>query len=71
MYELVCSDIRITDIKLKRIKLCKKQLQRNKPSLSNTKRLKIWKQELNKLNKQEETINNELQQFYTDLEKFL
>ena len=71
MYEVTCSDIRITELKLKRIKLCKEQLLKNKPSLFNNKNIKIWQTKLNKLKEEEDNTIKELQEIYNDLAKFL
>ena len=70
MYELVCSDIRIAELKLKRIKLCRKQLLNNKPSQLYQKKFKIWQLKLNALKKEENFIIEELNKAYIDLENF-
>ena len=71
MHKLVCSDIRINELKLKRIRLCKKRLFETKPSRLRSKKLKDWQSNLEMLKKQEDAIFQELQADYTDLENFL
>lgn len=71
MHEIVCSDIRMIELKLQRIKLCKKRLLKKKPSRFNNKKLNEWHAELKALEKQEEDTLEELQKAYGDLEFFL
>lgn len=71
MQDIVCSDIRMTELKLERIRLCKKHLLKTRPCRFNNKKLKNWKQELDKLESNEQAILKELQDAYIDLEDFL
>lgn len=71
MYELVCSDIRIIELKLKRIRISRKHLLKKKPSILNKKKLVEWKGLLNQLENEEEEFIKELQCYYKDLEKYL
>ena len=70
MHDITCSDIRVSELKLKRIKLCKKRLLETKPSHFRKKKLLAWKSNLNELIKEEEKVESELQQAYIDLERF-
>lgn len=71
MYDIVCSDIKFMELKLKRIRLCKKRLLKTKPCRLNMNKFKSWQDSIKKLEKEEETILNELHDAYIDLEKFL
>ena len=71
MHDIVCSDIRIIELKLKRIKLCKERLLKNKPSSINQKKYMDWNLKLEKIEQEEREANKELQEAYVDLEKYL
>ena len=71
MHEITCSDIRLTELKLKRVRLCKKRLVAKKPSRFNKIKFDVWSIEMAKLNCEEDIILKELQEAYEDLESFL
>ena len=70
MHEVVCSDIRIAELKIKRIRLSKARLLEAKPSWFNRKKLKAWKVKLNDLEIEEKSVVKELQDAYIDFEEF-
>lgn len=70
MHDITCSDIRVSELKLKRIKLYKKRLLETKPSRFRKKKLLAWQSKLDELTKEEEKVEVELQQSYINLEKF-
>ena len=69
MHDIACSDIRVSELKLKRIKLCKKRLLETKPLWLRKKKLLAWESKLDELIKEEEQVEGELQIAYIDLEK--
>ena len=71
MYETVCSNIRLTELKLKRIGLLKQRLVETKPNRLNSKKIKIWQTKLKELEQEEEHALKELAASYIDLENFL
>lgn len=70
MHNIASSDIRISELKLKRIELHKKRLLETKPSRFRKKKFLLWQSILNDLLKEEEQAKIELQQAYINLEKF-
>lgn len=71
MYEITCSDIRMTELKLKRIRIYRKRLLEEKPLVFNKKKFDAWSEKMAKLNCEEDIILKELQNAYEDLEDFL
>ena len=71
MHNIVCSNIRIAELKLKRIGLSKERMLKNKPFIFNKRKLKEWQDEFYKLEKEEELIQEELESAYTDLEEYI
>lgn len=67
MYEITSSDIRILELKLKRIRFSKMALKFKKPVFWDKKALKIWEEEFNELKREEEVILSELQENYREL----
>lgn len=70
MHEVVCSDIRIAELKIKRIRISKARLLETKPAWFNRKGLKAWQSKLNDLEIEEKAATKELQDAYVDFEKF-
>ena len=70
MHNITSSDIRVSELKLKRIEFQKKRLLEIKPSLFRKKKFLSWQAKLDKLIKEEKKVEDELQQSYIDLEKF-
>lgn len=71
MHNIVCSNIRIAELKLKRIGLSKERMLKNKPFIFNKRKLKEWQDEFDKLEKEEELIQEELESAYTELEEYI
>ena len=61
MHEIVCSDIRISELKIKRIRISKGRMLEKKPTLFNKKKLNAWKSKLNELDVKEMKATKELQ----------
>ena len=70
MHDIVCSDIRIAELKIERIRLSKERLQEKKPLWFNKKKLSVWKTKLNELELEEMNATKELQDAYADFEDF-
>lgn len=70
MHEMTSSDIRLSELKLKRIKLCKKRLLETKPSRLRQKKFIAWQSQLEELIREEEAVEEELRKAYIDLEDF-
>lgn len=71
MYEITCSDIKIIELRLKRIQLSKRRLFETKPIRLSGQKLKNWQMKMNELKKEEEITISELTNAYSDLEKML
>lgn len=71
MHEIACSNIRIIELKLKRLSICKEELLNSKPSRLNVKKLKKWENKIKLIEEEEKNILEELQKAYIDYEKFL
>ena len=71
MHDIICSNIRIAELKLKRIRLEKEHLLDDKPFILNKKELKKWNTELEKLEQEEYIILDELDNAYKDLEEYI
>ena len=71
MYKTISSDIKLLELNLKRIKLCKKRLLKMKPCRLNVKKFSIWQSKLTELEKKEKNIERDLYDAYSDLEKIL
>jgi len=71
MYKIVCSDIRITELKLKRIKLSKQHLLHKKPNRLNKNKLINWQNKIKELEIEEKTILIELENAYEELVELL
>ena len=70
MYNITCSDIRLFELKLKRINLYKQKLLNSKPSRFKKKKLIAWQSKLEELTKETQKLEIELQKAYIDLEKY-
>lgn len=70
MHEIICSDIRIAELKIKRIRISKERLLKKKPVWFNKKKLNAWKSKLNELEVEEMSVAKELQDAYVDFEDF-
>lgn len=70
MHDITCSDIRVFELKLKRIKLYKERLLETKPSRFRKKKLLAWQSKLDELIDEEKEVECELKKAYIDLEKF-
>ena len=70
MYKTVSSDIKLLELKQKRIRLCKKRLLKFKPCRLNVKKFSIWQSKLTELEKEEEDVAKELYDAYLELENF-
>lgn len=71
MPSIICSDIRIIELKLKRIKHYKERLLIDEPSRLNFKKYKDWELTLQKIETEEINITKELQNAYIDLEEYI
>ena len=71
IHDIICSNIRIAELKLKRIRLEKERLLDSKPFFLNRKEINKWHDKLNNLEKEESLILSELQSAYTDLEEYI
>lgn len=71
MHEIICSDIRFIELKLKRINLCKEQLLNKKPNRLNKNKYLIWEKKLSDLTLEENNTMHELQNTLNDLEEIL
>lgn len=67
MYEITSSDIRILELKLKRIRFNKMTLKIKKPGFFDKKAFKLWEEEFEELKKEEEIALSELQVLYHDV----
>lgn len=70
-YEAAYFDIRVTELKLKRIKLSMEHLLDNKPSILEFNKTKKWKDKLAKLKDEEELTYDVLYQNYDKLASLL
>ena len=70
MHDIACSYIRVSELKLKRIKLCKKIALETKPSKLRKRKFLAWQSKLDELTKEEVKVEDELQKSYIELEKF-
>lgn len=71
MHDIICSNIRIAELKLKRVRLEKEHLLDNKPFILNKKKLKKWNMELERIKQEEYIILDELDKAYKDLEEYI
>lgn len=71
IHEIICSDIRFLELKLKRINLCKEQLLNNKPYRLCKRKYLIWEKKLSNLILEENNTMHELQNALNDLEDLL
>lgn len=67
MYKITNSDIKVLELKLKRIRFSEVALKIKKPIFWDKKALKIWEEEFNELKREEEVILSELQENYREL----
>ena len=70
IHKITCSDIRLFELKLKRIRLSKEKLLKSKPSRLRRKKLITWQNKLEELKKEEKVVETELESAYIDVEKF-
>ena len=70
MYKIACSDIRVFELKLKRIRLSKESLLKSKPSRLKRKKLITWQTKLEELINEEKVVEDKLEKTYIDLENF-
>lgn len=71
MHDIICSNIRIAELKLKRVRLEKEHLLDNKPFILNKKKLKKWNMDLERIKQEEYIILDELDKAYKDLEEYI
>jgi len=71
MYNIVCSDINLLELKLERIRICKRNLLDSKPFRLNLTKFRDWSLNFSKIELEEEAVLEELQKAYKDLEDFL
>ena len=71
MHDIICSNIRIAELKLKRVRLEKEHLLDNKPFILNKKKLKKWNMDLERIKQKEYIILDELDKAYKDLEEYI
>ena len=71
MHDIICSNIRIAELKLKRVRLEKEHLLDNKPFILNKKKLKKWNMELERIKQEEYIILDELDKAYKALEEYI
>ena len=71
MHDIICSNIRIAELKLKRVRLEKEHLLDNKAVILNKKKLKKWNMELERIKQEEYIILDELDKAYKDLEEYI
>ena len=71
MHDIICSNIRIAELKLKRVRLEKEHLLDNKPFILNKKKLKKWNMELERIKQEEYIILDDLDKAYKDLEAYI
>ena len=71
MHDIIYSDIKIIELKLKRIALTKERLLDDKPSKFNKNKYEKWYFKFKNLERQESDILKELHDAYIELEKYL
>ena len=71
MHDITYNNIKIIDLKLKKIFFYKERLLLKKPNKLNYPKYKEWQNKLNNLKDEEENLLKELEKNYQELEKYL